>query len=171
MKPHLSFNEIRQNIFLLFCWLSFMYERHSTFCHENCIYYMYCWCYIYKTFVLLKLDRLGYIYFHRTSLQVDQQRAFGILWPDNYLPGSKITTWFVREIKLTFETGDLGLTCNTGPYRTNDQSCGWCPPSGVRIWCHMDTLTRDCVTNYTMWEDWCYNSGCSNIQIKARFTC
>ena len=88
---------------------------------------------------------------------MDQWRAFGILWVNNYSQGSKITTWLVSEIELTFETGDLGLTCNTGPYRTNGRSCGWRRPSEVRIWCHMDALTRDRIKVDTVREDWRYN--------------
>ena len=91
-----------------------------------------------KTFVSLKSDWIGHIYFcrpdsHPISLQVDQQRDFGILWPNNYSLGSKITMWLVSEIESTFETRDLGLTSNTGSYRTNSQSYGWLWPSGIKI--------------------------------------
>ena len=137
MKRPLSFNEITQNIYIfLFYWSLFIYKRNSTFCHENCIYYMYCWCYIYKNFCSSGIG-LTWSYLFSVNPILTQQacwwKAFRILQPDNYSPGSKITTWLVSEIELTFETGDLGLSCNTGPYRTNSQSCGWLRPSGVRI--------------------------------------
>ena len=83
-------------------------------------------------------------------------RAFRILWPNKYSPGSKIAPWLVSEIELAFETRDLGLTCNTGPYKINGRSCGWYQPSGVRILCHIDDLTRDYVTIDTVCGDWRY---------------
>ena len=64
-----------------------------------------------------------------------------------------MTTWLVSEIQSTVETEDLGLTCNTGPYRTNDRSCGLRRPSGVRIRCYMDALTRDRYTIDTVRDD------------------
>ena len=145
----------------LFCWLSFIYKRHSTFCHKNCIYYMPYWCYIYKNFCPSKI-RLTWSYSFSVNPILTQQacrwtnRAFGILHPNNYSPGSKITTWLVSEIESTFKAEDLGLTCNTEPYRTNSWPCGWHWPIRVRIWCHLNTLTRDCITIDTMREDWCY---------------
>ena len=62
----------------------------------------------------------------------------------------------MSEIESTFETGDIGLTCNTRSYRTNGLSCGWRRPSGVRIGCHMDALARDCVTSDSVRKDWRY---------------
>ena len=62
----------------------------------------------------------------------------------------------MSKIESTFETGDLGLTCNTGPYRINGQSCGWRRPTVVTMRCHRDALTRDRVTIDTVWENWRY---------------
>ena len=46
-KPSLSFNKITQNTFFVLL-IIVPIQENSTFCHENCIHYMYCWCYTYK---------------------------------------------------------------------------------------------------------------------------
>ena len=79
----------------------------------NGVYFINCWCYYLckKKNHIIKLDRFGYFlifYSNLTSLQVDQQKIFG---PDNHSTGS-VMTWAVKRIPR-----ELGVTCNTGPYR------------------------------------------------------
>ena len=106
---------------------------------------------------------------------MNERRAFGILRSDNYSLGSKITTWLMSEIESIFENRDLGLTWNTGPYRTSSQSCGWRRPSGFWMRCHKDALTRDLVIIDTVSEDWHYKrsdwmNACKDLLVPVTLT-
>ena len=138
-----------------------------------CIY-IYIYIYIYKNFCPSKIGLTWSNLFSVNLILTQQARR----WTSRKLlefydpittRQDKKITWLVSETESTFETGDLGLICNTGPYRTNGQSCGWHWPSGVRIRCYMDVLTRDRIIIDTVWEDWHYIN-CLNFVLTYYFS-